>query len=185
MPRGMKRQADVLTGGSGDVNPQEFSITISQSPADATATVVQPLPIPRLPTSPGRNLVIEILEVEMWHINPILTVTSSSFLLTLTTNPNPISTFQAALADPRALSSWYKVQGAVIGSTSGVLQLATTFVDDMTDRAGHGVLLATDNVYVHLQTVTTAQLNQAVVRFAYRWKDVSLTEYIGIVQSQQ
>lgn len=185
MPRGMKRTGDMLTGGSGDVNPQEFSITITQTAPEVSTTVTQPLPIPRLPTSPGRNLVIEILEVEMFHINPALSSFNQTIFCTLTTNPAIIPAFQTALADPRAISSWFKVIQGIAGSTSALFVQPTTFVDDMTDRAGHGYLLATDNVYVHLQSTGTTVANQMVVRFSYRWKDVSLTEYIGIVQSQQ
>lgn len=57
--------------------------------------------------------------------------------------------------------------------------------DDLTDGAGHGVLIATDSIYCNLQSVVTGILNDVVVKIGYRWKEVALVEYIGIVQSQQ
>lgn len=65
-------------------------------------------------------------------------------------------------------------------------------VHDLTDGAGHGVLIATDNIYLSM-TLLSASIDggsytsngQARADLLYRFKDVTLTEYIGIVQSQQ
>lgn len=65
---------------------------------------------------------------------------------------------------------------------------------DLTDGAGHGLLVATDNIWLTCYaTAATADagenavLNVATVNadLIYRFKEVSLQEYIGIVQSQQ
>lgn len=65
---------------------------------------------------------------------------------------------------------------------------------DLTDGAGHGVLVATDNIWLSiLATAATADAGEnAVLNVAssncdlfYRFKEVTLQEYIGIVQSQQ
>jgi hypothetical protein len=55
----------------------------------------------------------------------------------------------------------------------------------LTDQAGHGYLVATDNIYLALRTITTAQVNSFICRITYRFKEVSLAAYVGIVQSQQ
>lgn len=64
-------------------------------------------------------------------------------------------------------------------------------IHDLTDGAGHGVLIATDNVWLTAwlngavpDIGTTAQLN-VYAELLYRFKKVTLQEYIGIVQSQQ
>lgn len=65
---------------------------------------------------------------------------------------------------------------------------------DLTDGAGHGVLVATDNIFLTLQTAATVVGASATITAAtgfgecailYRFKEVGLAEYIGIVQSQQ
>jgi hypothetical protein len=58
---------------------------------------------------------------------------------------------------------------------------------DVTDGAGHGILVATDQIFVGgiEAGITLAGSSLMGARIMYRWKNVSLTEYIGIVQSQQ
>jgi len=56
---------------------------------------------------------------------------------------------------------------------------------DYTDGAGHGMLIATDQIFVLLQSANTTQQNTAECRILYRWKNIGLQEYVGIVQSQQ
>lgn len=64
-------------------------------------------------------------------------------------------------------------------------------IHDLTDGAGHGVLIATDNIWLTAfingavpDIGTTAALN-VFCEILYRFKKVTLQEYIGIVQSQQ
>ena len=59
---------------------------------------------------------------------------------------------------------------------------------DLTDGAGHGLLIATDKIYFtafsvnfNIGTVEPADFGCQIL---YRFKTVSLEEYIGIVQSQ-
>jgi len=189
MPRGVKRTGDMLTGGSGDVNPQTFVIRATQTGSDVTTTVVQPLPIPRLPTSPGRNLVIEVIDVEFYRIGNTMPGPGNGVnqvLANLTTNPNAQPVFADALSDTRQISAAYWVSvanGVPVAFWDGTP--TQKLKEDLTDQAGHGFLVATDNVYLHITSSNTGAPQQIVCRFNYRWKDVSLTEYIGIVQSQQ
>lgn len=78
------------------------------------------------------------------------------------------------------------------------------FTNDLTDGDGHGVIIATDNVYLTFNSIgagfqipgTGSAGSFTVDDFTfgpvsvfcwllYRFKDVALTEYIGVVQSQQ
>lgn len=187
MPRG-KRTADDLTGGSGDVNPQEFVITGTQTGNDALTVITQPLPIPRLPTREGYNLVIEVLSVVFYWLNGLIPTagTNQTILFNLTTNPTPLATTGLQLADTRSVARWFAQSGLLAGGTSTPFQVENDSGEiDLTDKAGHGYLVATDNIFFQLASVTTGQANQGICRFSYRWKEVTLKEYIGIVQSQQ
>lgn len=55
---------------------------------------------------------------------------------------------------------------------------------NFSDGAGHGYLIATDSIFARLFTGGTGVANTAYIRLLYRFKEVDLAEYIGIVQSQ-
>jgi hypothetical protein len=56
---------------------------------------------------------------------------------------------------------------------------------DVTDGAGHGVLIATDSIYAQVNSANTATTNTVYFKLLYRFKEVNIIEYVGIVQSQQ
>lgn len=60
-----------------------------------------------------------------------------------------------------------------------------TGIIDLTDQAGHGIIFAGQNIYLSAAytTVTTAA-ETFKARVLFRWKNVSLKEYIGVVTSQ-
>jgi hypothetical protein len=65
-------------------------------------------------------------------------------------------------------------------------------IHDLTDGAGHGILVATDNIWLTGQLIVAAPGGISVIASGvvfcdifYRFKKVTLQEYIGIVQSQQ
>lgn len=185
MPRGSRES---LTGGSGDVNPQTFVVDAKQSAADTSTITQLPLPIPRLPTRPGRNLVIELLAIDFYHTTPAVVGSATvSNLITVTTSPNVATSVTNALLDPRAIDVWYKVTQLFVATAAIVAPYipVTSYRTNLTDEAGHGILVATDNLYFGVYSISTQAANEYVVQVTYRWKDVSLTEYIGIVQSQQ
>lgn len=182
MKRGRK-PADSLTGGSGDVNPQEFIIPILvQGGNDTTKTATIPLPIPRYPTSQGKNLVIEVLWVEFNFLIAGLAAALQSLYLNITTDPNTPPSIAAALQGTRNIAEYFT---QYVYAATTAIALPIHYEVDLTDSAGHGVLLATDTLYANIMSAGTNAANQGVIRFGYRWKEVGLTEYIGIVQSQQ
>lgn len=65
-----------------------------------------------------------------------------------------------------------------------IMQWNRVFRKDLTDGAGHGYLVATDSIFARLSSTLTGLTNTADVRLLYRFKEVPLAEYIGIVQSQ-
>jgi len=57
---------------------------------------------------------------------------------------------------------------------------------DLTDDSGHGVIFCGQKMYLTIQptTVNTTAVTRFNARVLFRWKNVSLTEYIGVVTSQ-
>jgi hypothetical protein len=182
----MKRgRNDSLTGGTRDVNPQFLSIHVTQTAADAATVIAQPLPIPRFPTAANRNLVMEFLYIDYYHINPVIPAagTQASNLVTVTTSPTVYASVSAALQDTRLVDAWSKL--TITSTLAGFIQMETEFSDELYDSAGHGILVATDFINIGVYSATTAVANEYILKIAYRWKEVTLAEYIGIVQSQQ
>lgn len=60
----------------------------------------------------------------------------------------------------------------------------SNFAHDYTDNAGNGVLIAVDkiNFYMYSEDIQSIDVT---FKLLYRFRDVGLTEYLGILQSQQ
>lgn len=186
-----RKLADTLTGGTGDTNPQTY--TIHEAITEVTkATAAFPLPIPRFGSfGKDRSVVFELLGVH-WHMNDLPTRTAAQGYIVLrtalTTNPdNPAPAPLAA--DPRVLATFYRAWNVPATGTaiSAITEYDIDEVSDLTDEAGHGILIATDNIYlaVYNDAAGPTLLTDLSVSLRYRMKEVSLQEYIGIVQSQQ
>lgn len=186
----MKRgHSDVLTGGSKDVNPQILTLTANQSAIDTDTDINVFLPVQRLNAKSGRSLVMEILRVK-WFLLGMPTVAGAAvarFQALLTTNMQAPTAPNTAARDPRNISIYNMFWQVGAASNAGFQfnQEAFTKDDDLTDGAGHGVLVATDNMNINLQSANTGIVNNMAVQILYRWKEITLVEYIGIVQSQQ
>lgn len=59
------------------------------------------------------------------------------------------------------------------------------WTDNLTDGAGHGYLVATDYIFAQVGSQNTNAAQFVDIKILYRWKNVGLQEYIGIVQGQQ
>lgn len=189
-----------LTGGTLDVNPQWWTLgKIRQTGPNTTVTEAILVPVNRYPQGKsGRVNVIEVLKV-MWETfaYPVWSNDGSVIQAGLTaalTTRNPAGAYPVT-EDPSVIDivvkDWF-----TSGSAGTATQTAATvwtdeepIIHDLTDGAGHGILIASDQIYVTLATNTmsnnAAHLAEVKVKILYRYKQVSLTEYIGIVQSQQ
>lgn len=184
----MKRgRGGTLTGGTGDVSPQWMSFSATQSAADTTTTVTQAIPVQRMPTS-GKAQVMEVLRVVFEHtaFPAVASATEALDAITAYLSTASFGTTNTTWAEPRVFAGMAKYD-------RGAFTAAGTyaFVDnrhasmDLTDTAGHGVLIATDNIFLQVQSSGTGAANVVACKVLYRWKHVALQEYIGIVQSQQ
>jgi hypothetical protein len=105
--------------------------------------------------------------------------------VSLSTNANQIGSFQGGIQDPKVIADWLFCLIVNTGSVNTTF-MPMAIMKKLTDSNGHGLLVATDQLFMNVDTQNTAQKTfSAVARVGYRFKDVGLTEYIGIVQSQQ
>ena len=185
-----KRQRTAsLTGGTGDVNPQYLSGVLTMSAANTVTTLTLGTPIVRVgPQSGGRATIMEVLKV-FADLPPIDldAATATDRIIRLAFSTTSFGTTNALLGETRVFAAFeHRVRNAFTAAGTGTLDVDNspkTF--DMTDGAGHGVLVATDNIFI--QGMTQNQTGVGVFQFKilYRFKTVDLAEYIGIVQSQQ
>lgn len=142
-------------------------------------------------------MVMEVLSVE--YDLPLFVPSSSglfSFVVMLTTKDPGISGTSALtiaafnkIKTSGTTLSYLNRQIVTGASNTGILRVDEPISYDLTDGAGHGILVATDFLYFSFSTVVgsgsaTSQASFASCRIKYRWKEVKLEEYIGIVQSQ-
>jgi hypothetical protein len=171
---------NMLTGGTKDVKPQILAFAVTQSGADATTTQAQPLPVLRNFSSGNgsRAQLIEVLKVQFTM--PLSAEVDSSSSVYLSTKN--FGTTATNAADP---SVFAHTRRQLIITTSGQSYFDLTQYVDLTDGNGNGVLIATDNIYLQLQSATTSLTNSCICRILYRMYGASVTEYVGIVQGQQ
>lgn len=181
-----RARRDTLTGGTKDVNPQYMVISGTQTAADTFTQVSQQIPIQRLATM-GRAQVMEVLKVYFQTSDlsaAVAGLTVRSLQAALTTK-----TFAAAIAgisEPTCFALYNKEQvNAFTAGGTGITNFEVEpFVWDCTDGAGHGFLVASDNIFLQISSAGTTLSNSVQCKILYRWKDVSVQEYVGIVQSQ-
>ncbi len=190
-----RRQAPMgggsVTGGTGDIKPQYFTVSTNAIGApDDYATVAAVTPIPRFGTTRNRSTVMEVLKVE-WLLNLADDGDSAQhnvgFLSTAQIRANAdtctLATIGADMGNAR-------VFGLVIRSkhlaTSGAHNQTWPIVIDMTDANGNGVLVATDRIHITGGNVAgTAATGIFTAKILYRLVNIGINEYVGIVQGQQ
>lgn len=175
-----------LTGGTGDVNPQQMTLFVVQTAADASTFVAIPNPVPRFPGNNNRAIVMEVLAVDWYNVNPFTVTATNVVTGALSTRAPSAAAFTATqlFADPATFALY---QERTLFATAVGFQTSTLTEqhDDLTDGAGHGHLVATDNIVLSVASVATGITNTIYAKITYRFKEIGLAEYVGIVQSQQ
>lgn len=174
-----KRSRDSLTGGTKDVNPQFMHLTATESAVDTTTTVAFPIPIQRLQNA-GRAQVMEILKV-FWRIAANNGTVSNTVRAMLSTSSGGTTTL--LYSNPRVFDGYERI--FVFNVDGSIAFNEQPEIHDLTDGAGHGFLIGTDNIFLQVSSLTTGLAPTVECKILYRWKDVSTVEYVGIVQSQQ
>ena len=181
-----------LTGGTGDVNPQYLHGSVTLSAANTLTEVTLGTPIVRVgPQSQGNAVIMEVLKIyadlPVTDLDGAAATTRRLGLVfsTLGQGTGALALFD----DPRVFAAFeHEVRNSFTAAGTGMLDLKpsnTMAVYDMTDGAGHGILIATDNIFIQGSSNGLTAPARFAFKILYRFKRVSLVEYIGIVQSQQ
>lgn len=187
MKRG--RYGNALTGGTRDVNPQWYKGKVSTIVADTPETLAFISPVGKgIFAKTGWSTVMELLKVQV--ILPAYTdigaaaETDKSRILTIGTRDFGTT---VTLGDEPSILCYHfdALLGAFTAAGSYGIYIPNTHIYDLTDGAGHGILVATDYIYVQADTNTFGVTSTFRFALLYRFKNVPLQEYIGIVQSQQ
>jgi len=187
--RASSSASNLLTGGTGDVNPQYLGVAYTQGVANAVESFGFSTPIVRVGSdNSGTATIMEILKV-FFDLPPPDAVAAGATLkgadaVLLTSQPGSAFTpFNDGHVIAQARSS--SISAFTAGGSGMMANQTMPHMYDCTDGDGHGVLVATDNLW--LQVDTTGFTNAATfrIKILYRFKKVKLVEYIGIVQSQQ
>ena len=187
MPKAKSRGRESLTGGSGDVNPQWMNFENTATTPGVTQTWAYNVPVNRLPTANGRSAVIEVLKAQFEYgdFPPMVAGEATHYCCqVLSTRDHGVAAANSTASDVFAYDA-QEIQGAFTAAGSYSSGTNSHVVEhDYTDGAGHGVLIATDVIYAQLQG-TAPFAEYLFVKLLYRVKNVTLLEYLGIVQSQQ
>lgn len=192
------RASDRLTGGTQDVNPQiltsqRLTVPVGGNISNQEVDII--LPINRFSPTRGRSIIVEILKV-FWDLDsPTGSVGLSGSSTQIGRGFLSTSRFMASTSTPLnhehpsifAEGGWNQRIHHGTSAESWATMMVEPIVSDLTDGAGHGFLVATDRIWLTGQTV--GQNINAVdwhvsVKILYRFKEVALEEYIGIVQGQ-
>lgn len=163
-----------------DINPQFFSFVVTGVINNVYSETTVPLPYPRFTTPAGRQPVIEVLKIEVeTNDYSYINATGHGLFTTLSTTAGSEEAF---LDNPHL---FFKHREYLLGATA---HFTSPDVYEYTDNNGKGLLLAVDNIYAGIQSAgweSSGEIPKAYFKIFYRFRNVSLAEYIGIVQSQQ
>lgn len=166
-------------GSKQDKYPQLLTVTsTAQTAADAAVSVTIPTPIPRFGSS-ARPWVFEILSIEVVPTIPTVAVPARNIL------EAQLSTVAPTGITPNDTRVFWNYRLDINCVTDQTWQTSTPYLIDYAS-GGRGLLIATDNIYLYFDTTGTgAATNSVTLKILYRLITVPLTEFIGIVQSQQ
>lgn len=179
-----------LTGGTGDVKPQIFTMNSGLAGAlNDYVVTAHVLPIPRFGTQKAKATVFEVLWVD-WYLSVLNVldnqVTEACFLTTSTNRSDAdtatLTTIAEDINDPKTFANIVRVTQLL---TSGAAAFHLPVHVDLTDSNGNGVLIATDRLSIVGCGVGNAVAGDYTAKIGYRMTNIGISEYVGIVQSQQ
>ncbi len=179
-----------VTGGTGDIKPQILTVSTSATAgADDYAVSQVNLPVPRFGTMKTKATVFEVLRID-YYIGMIdatdTQIVSAAYMSTqaLRTQNDTCTaaTLNADVLDPVVFGF---VMWANAITTSGGIVKKFPVSYDFTDQNGNGIIIATDRLFFHVGSVANTNVSTQTAKILYRLVNIGITEYVGIVQSQQ
>jgi len=167
-----------LTGGTRDVNPQTLGSSGKQTAVNGFVVVEVAVPVLRVTQRANVAQVIEILAVDFEadfgerKNNDVVIIQLTSARVTQT----------LGIQDFRVIA--HQHMQTFLNTEGRQTENKVTHID-LTDGAGHGLICATPSIFL-----VGASLDQATAlltfrfRIFYRFKNIGLTEFIGIAIQQ-
>jgi hypothetical protein len=182
-----KMSGGSVTGGTGDIKPQLLTIGPSTPVADQYSVAQINLPVPRIGSLKNKATVTEILKVWFFFGSTTdMTLDEIQFLSTQeirsTGNTSTSTTMIADAGDPAVFAFVGKTRAAS-GTPANTVQDTYSQMVDLTDNNGNGIIVGTDRIFYTIGNASGG--TQARVKILYRMVNITIQEYVGIVQSQQ
>lgn len=183
MKRGKK---DTLTGGTGDVSPQILTANIVMSAANTFTEGTVVLPQNKFRNTPTTAIVMEVLKVFFNQSEADANPAAAGSVLIGSVALSTRSLGGSLVASNPAIFAIYDkiIRGAFTAAGSYGTAYQEPFEFDLTDGNGHGYLVATDQMFLSMSSSGYTAAASCAIKILYRFKEVGLAEYVGIVQSQ-
>ena len=173
-----RSRADMLTGGTRDVNPQYASLDLTESAANTFTQGTLELPVLRGRNGNGRYQVIELLKA--W-----VTISGGAGATGDGRNVQLATSSQTAMAttfgNPDIVMLW---NDGIIITTSGLYVPQNPQTIDFTDGAGHGIIISTERMFFSVIGVSQTGALVSSLRILYRFKNISVDEFVGLAIQQ-
>lgn len=163
-----------------DKFPNFMSGRLTLSAANTFTTQQIFTPIPRLKTTGNKATVMELLWMEL--VPTVTDFVASGDNLSFGVQIGAVPTAVATPDDPRSIWTYITEFGAL--TSGGNLQVYPARAD-FQSQDGHGYLLASDAF--HITGLSTGQAAAVSYnwRIYYRFVEISVAEFVGLVQSTQ
>jgi hypothetical protein len=166
--------------GTVDLNPQFLSEYVTQSGANTYTSKTMILPINPGATisSTGKVRVMELLKIYLDMAKD--TLAEDGYALVQLTYKEQVAILTAVDVEKYIVRLIRKTQLI----TSGAIMEEFPFVLDLTDGQGNGLLIGQQKLFLGVNTAGQGAALSASIKILYRFKDVNVEEYIGMVQGQ-
>ena len=166
-----------------DKYPNYMTGQVTQSAAD-TATVSQfTTPIPRLQTKGGKATVMELLSIEYNNNNTALDAINESIGFVFFGGQTSVTFTDLLISNPRVIAN---VDQFVTGATNVGINIYKQYgTIKLQSKDGYGFLYAGDAINLLVTSTNTGVANRVDFRIYYRFVEIPIVEFVGLVQSQQ
>jgi len=164
-----------------DNYPNYMTGTANQSSADTATNFQFSTPIPRLQTRGNKATVMELLWIDM-KINCTLNAVGETFAASF--YGGQATTSEVLISDPRAIGN-IAFDATDVLTSGSYPTCKNNWRIDLQSTDGYGFLFAGDIINVNVVSANTGASNRVDFRIYYRFVEIPITEFVGLVQSQQ
>lgn len=163
-----------------DKFPNFLTGKLTLSAANVFTTTQIFTPIPRLKTSGNKATVMELLWMDLLVSNTDMIATNDDIVFQMGFGSTPTAFLD--FNDTRVFAQWFQ---ELTLTTSGAVWNAFPVRFDFQSKDGYGYLLASDSFNVSADSTGQAAAVIFNWRLHYRFVDIPLSEFVGLVQSTQ